>query len=99
MEKYEIKQIPCNTENRNLIFQPFEYLPKLDLSLYKTVYKGKTLGNKTHEEILDEMFFVFNMRHPIGYAGRSLSVGDIVVIGERIYYCQPVGWKNVSSLV
>ncbi|RAV17491.1 hypothetical protein DQP57_00245 [Mycobacterium colombiense] len=29
---------------------------------------------------------------------RSLSVGDVVVIGETAYACEPMGWKRVTLL-
>ena len=28
--------------------------------------------------ILEHVFAIFNTRHPVGYCGRSLSVGDVV---------------------
>lgn len=34
----------------------------------------------TANEIADELFYVFNEEHPADFAGRSLSIGDIVVI-------------------
>ena len=46
------------------------------------------------------IFYVFNMEHPSGYKGRSLSVSDVVEIflasgGSEFYYCEPIGFKRI----
>ena len=33
---------------------------------------------------------------PEGYAGRSLTSGDLVCLDEYWYFCAPVGWTKVS---
>jgi hypothetical protein len=31
------------------------------------------------------------------YRNRSLSVGDVVVVGESAYSCESAGWKSIST--
>lgn len=47
-------------------------------------------------EILECAFTVFNIAHPAGYCGRSLSVGDVVGVDGRYYLCAPVGFHPVT---
>lgn len=46
--------------------------------------------------ILDYLFEIYNMKHPDGYKGYSLSVGDIVLLGAKTYICCNIGWKLVE---
>ena len=51
-------------------------------------------------QTLEDIFYVFNMEHPSGYKGRSLSVSDVVEIflasgGSEFYYCEPIGFKRI----
>lgn len=52
-----------------------------------------------HREYLEELFYVFNEEHPEDFYGHSLSVGDVVVIGETAWFCAPVGWEPCSAPV
>ncbi len=45
--------------------------------------------------ILEHIFFLFNIRHPAGYCGRSLSVGDVVLLEEQHYLCSTFGYTPV----
>ena len=37
---------------------------------------------------------IIDMMPPEGYKGRSLSIGDVVSIGEDFYTPEPVGWRS-----
>ena len=58
----------------------------------------------TDEEALEEVFRRFNHAIP-GETGdlaeehdtRSLSVGDVVKIGETTYLCSPIGWREIDQ--
>lgn len=47
---------------------------------------------KAMDRALEELFEEFNLRHPAGFRGHSLSVNDVVVLGESAFRCAPIGW-------
>lgn len=46
--------------------------------------------------ILEHIFFLFNIQHPAGFCGRSLSVGDVVLLEEQHYLCSTFGYTLVA---
>ena len=46
--------------------------------------------------ILEHVFYIFNDKHPAGYCGRSLSVGDVVKLEDRYYLCMALGFQEVE---
>lgn len=100
--KYEIWQM---TKFTNGIFKNLpELKPRgtklcVELSQYDKVYTGKIANGKA-ETVLEKMFRIFNLTHPQGFPqgffGHSLSVSDIVKLGDSWFYCQMVGWKEVD---
>lgn len=45
---------------------------------------------------LDDIYFVFNERRPDDFEGHSLSVSDVVRVGNDCYYCDSFGWKKLD---
>ena len=45
--------------------------------------------------LLEYAFQVFNLHHPAGYCGRSMSVGDVVKLGDAYYLCSVRGFTKV----
>lgn len=43
-------------------------------------------------QVLEALFDEFNLRHPAGFTGHSLSVNDVVCLGENSFRCCPFGW-------
>lgn len=72
-------------------------LDKIDFSIYDLVYEG----NPEYEN-LDDIFEMFNLNHPKGYKGHSLSVSDIVeVVGkgdlkDGYWFCDNFGWTKIE---
>ncbi len=70
---------------------------EIDSAIYDCVFDGEVECKG-----LEEVFGTFNLEHPEGYKGRSLSVSDIVEVpeGEDVapgfYYCDNVGFKQVE---
>lgn len=62
--------------------------------LYKAVFDGQL-----DTDDLEDIFAIFNMNHPEGYRGRSLSMSDIVELydesGGTFFYCDTIGFKQV----
>lgn len=46
--------------------------------------------------ILEEAFRIFNIKHPSGYYGRSMSVGDVILLEGQHYLCAAVGFQTVK---
>lgn len=46
--------------------------------------------------ILECVFSIFNTKHPSGYCGRSLSVGDVVLLEGQHYLCAPIGFQPIG---
>ena len=71
------------------------------MSDYGIVWSGVVDDDKQREDVLEDLFEEFNLRHPKGYHSRSMSVSDIVEFelddgGLLYYYCDPVGWKKIG---
>lgn len=47
-------------------------------------------------EVLERAFTIFNISHPTGYCGRSLSVSDVVGIEDRYYLCAVRGFNRIT---
>ena len=102
--KYEIYQLDMKLEsvkNSHKLFERWDWLQKYDggfnFKEYKLVYEGETnldekLDNIT---ILENLFYRFNMNHPENFHGHSLSVSDVVILDEKMYYCDSCGWKQI----
>ena len=71
--------------------------PDIDPQLYDKVFSGEVTA-----ESLEDICRIFNLEHPEGYTGRSLSVSDIVEVidSDRVppgaYYCDSIGFKEVA---
>lgn len=67
-------------------------------SQYAPVYAGYVAGKNVD---LEELFVVFNVRRPESYKGHSLSVSDVIVLGEgtekRAYYVDSFGFKRLDE--
>ena len=63
----------------------------IDPSIYDEVFNGEVDSSN-----LEEIFRQFNTEgHPL-HRGHSLSVSDVIVIDDRAYFCQPVGFQEIS---
>ena len=95
--KIAIYQIAIERDENRLTFQNLNHIisvsnGRVPAELYDCVFAGE-VSAQTLEDI-------FNMEHPSGYKGRSLSVSDVVEIflasGEsEFYYCEPIGFKRI----
>ena len=93
----KIFQIDSDKDNNHVKFMPFDFIKNFDFSIYKEVWSGKL-----DCEDLDNVFMIFNMKHPKDFKGHSLSVSNIVqVINSNTemngyYYCDSFGWKQLN---
>ena len=84
------------------MFRSYEYISSQGLeappgNIYRIVY-----DDDLHTDDLEEIYFLLNCRHPEGYAGRSLSVSDIVELyngdDHEYYYCDTFGFQQIPFI-
>lgn len=97
MINYKVLMLPQGHDNRFVGFDLLSDLGlKFDLTAYNRQYEGTIEGNGENiYQILEAIFIILNIDHPNDYKLPSLSVGDIVVIDNRHYFCDSVGFKEV----
>ncbi len=98
--KIAIYQIAVERDMDRLAFQRLEHITsasngRIPAELYDCIYTGEVAA-----ETLEDIFYIFNVAHPTGYNGRSLSVSDVIEISlapeeSEYYYCEPIGFKRI----
>ena len=70
---------------------------KINRKIYEKVFEGDL-----DCETLEDVFSIFNLDFPDGYAGRSMSVSDVVEVVKgsdsvesAFYYCNPAGFTRI----
>lgn len=99
--KITLYQIVPELDNNYLIFRDLKYIRlacgnKIPAEIYRSVYCGE-LNIQTPEEA----FAVFNITHPAGFRGRSMSVSDVVEFSSAstsstFYFCDVIGCPEVE---
>ena len=87
-------------------FEPLEFLlargQKISCDAYRKCYEGPLIENGVWKE-LNDIFEAFNMYHPKGYDGWSLSVSDVIVIQEsgeaEAFYIDRIGFVKVEDFL
>lgn len=101
--KFAVYQIDHEKDVERVHFENYErtieWAGKVDPSIYQKVWEGEydssVYGNDF--AFLDELFFALNVgEKPEGYTGTSMSVSDVVVLGEEAYFVDSVGFKCIS---
>ena len=80
------------------IFFPFDWIAHhfndLDYSAYDLTFSGEVEADN-----LEDVFAIFNLRHPMGFKGHSLSVSDVVGVVESdhvtYFFCDRVDFKRI----
>ncbi len=97
MKRWYVYQLPISNPN---IFQDSNVVEKINLKDYVPVYTGES-DIQIDWKLLDELFNKFNVNHPEGFAGHSMSVSDIVVIEDKdekfYWYCDSFGWEFLNE--
>lgn len=99
----KIYQINMDRDDNGVCFMSYDSLPRfqktqdIDSSLYDLVFEG-TVDAKH----LEDVYRIFNIDHPEGYRGRSLSKSDVVEVADGsemepgFYYCDSVGFQKIE---
>ena len=103
MMEIKIYQINLDRDEEGVAFESMDMLERyqhtkeINPEIYDKVFEGTVEARD-----LEDVFRIFNIDHPDGYRGRSLSVSDIVETvdkdtGEHCWhYCDSIGFKEVS---
>ena len=101
--KIRIYQVNLGRDEKRVAFmgiderEHFLESRNIDSSIYDCVFSGDVDCNN-----LEDVFQKFNIDHPDGYTGRSLSVSDVVeivdaeTVDKGFYYCDNVGFSQVE---
>ena len=74
-----------------------EKLGGVDINEYIKTYEG-TIEGDNNISMLEELFEIFNIRHPEDFHGHSLSVSDIVILDDIIWYCDSTSWQEIGKI-
>ena len=67
---------------------------------YKEVYSGNIPPDEySPTATLEQLFQEFNIHRPADFKGHSLSVSDIVELDGRYWYCDNVGWIDITKFI
>ena len=98
MVKISIRQLDIKSE---LIFCSYnftvDHAGKVNIDNYKKVWSGYVEAND-----LEDIFIMFNFKHPHGFNGHSLSVSDLVEVDwsdngmeEGVFFVDDFGFKKI----
>lgn len=100
--RYVIYQVRANVPFAFLNWKLANKMADWSFKPYRSVWNG-------YEEAADDMdllgylFETFNINHPDGYRGHSMSVSDVVLVQDmetnekKYYYCDSIGWKDITN--
>ena len=100
--KFAIYQVPVVPNKPGLAFMNYgfwhinEVSPKMEM--YDKVYE-RTDDVEKFDSIgyLEKLFNEFNLFKPKDFFGRCLSVSDVVVLNDKAYFCDSIGWKELTD--
>ena len=106
-ENYKIYQLKDGEKYHGIRFEPYHMIEAIGINLNKTdydlVYEGKIseIKGKSIDEKLENIYSKFNRYEtmPETFMGHSLSISDVVEIGETAYYVDDIGFKKLSSFL
>lgn len=93
---YQIKDI----ENTSYAFRSYDP-EKFNCADYECVYEDDVVvaADKSHLEICEDLFYIFNKRRPRNFTGHALSMSDIIELTRpgrsKFYYCDMCGFQRL----
>lgn len=94
-------QIDPEQDYNRLMFMDLDRMQRknggrIPAEIYRVVFEGEL---DIHS--LEDAFYIFNMRHPASYQGRSMSVSDVVELQgpdneTSFHYCCSVGFQQIE---
>lgn len=71
---------------------------RFDFNDYELKYEGE-IEVEDVNKTLEDLFTKFNIKRPQDFKGHSLSVSDIVELDGKYYYCDNVGWTDITKYI
>ena len=94
--KIKLFQIAPETDSNNNMFMGYEWTMShggIRSSDYELVFDGEVDAKR-----LEDIFYIFNKKHPEGYRGRSMTTSDIVwAEGLGTFFCDSFGFKQLKK--
>ena len=103
-----IYQLLPDKELADRRFMPMEYLRGKGLPVERTFYEPiyaitVSTAETRPEQLLEDIFYMFNMNHPADFKGHSLSVSDIVALklngAVSFHYVDSFGFQRLDSFL
>ena len=110
---YQIWQMELVTKKpKGMPFLDYDLMSESGYDIYPDDYNLVYLGyitnglmeeNKIESDIqiLNYLFYIFNIEHPEDFCGRSMSVSDIIVLDrkwiKKAYYVDGIGFRDVTN--
>lgn len=102
-EYYGIYQILDDTKGREYLFMGMDFVNSHGMEVdgrdYAFIYGGKL----TETDTLNSLYEKFNLYHPEGYYGHSLSVSNVVIVQKdnqtKAYYVDSFGFRELPDFV
>lgn len=90
--RISIYQIDLEKDTEHLCFRDLPFIRKKCKGIFPTEIYIKVYSGKVDASTLEDVFTIFNIRHPLDYKGRSMTQSDVVEVcsesGEsRFYFC------------
>ena len=93
--KYEIYQIK-DIENCEYPFMSWRFAEsRFNFNDYEKVYEGEIECDDVYDT-LEDLFTIFNIKRPQDFKGHSMSVSDVVKLGDDYYYVDGIGFKKIN---
>lgn len=102
---YAIFQIDFRKDKERVRFASYketiEWAGRVDSEIYKEVWRDKIRRAmpESVNEFLEQLFYVFNNSNlkPDGYKGISMSVSDVIVVGDKAYFVDSFGFTPIDA--
>jgi predicted nucleotidyltransferase len=98
---YEILQIKSRSNGEPYRFRGMKYVQKKELIVHADDYESVYQGTLQPGESLDSLYAKFNLNHPKGFTGHSLSVSDVIVMEteseKKAFYVDSVGFYPLQD--
>ena len=105
-EKKRIRIYQCREdlpESSQYMFLSYEYVIRNGGEVKKENYNLVYEGDVRKDATLEDIFVIFNMDHPKGFTGHSLSVSDVVAVFENdtwtAHYVDTFGYKELPDFL
>ena len=94
---YKIYQVDPN--NCDYAFEWWSWAEdRFNFNDYELKYEGEIEVDDVNKT-LEDLFRIFNVERPSDFRGHSLSISDIVEIDGKYYYCDDIGWKDITNRI